>query len=148
MIAFDIEGIVDSVGETRTHQFADGTRHSRELVIREPEPPEGSRYPPALLCVMFWGERTEELDRLSPNDTVTVRLSAKSIRKEGKDKETGEPFGYWTTRLSGIRVNVVEGAGGTGGRTQGAPTPAGAAAGGAAWTEPPVPASLEEDVPF
>lgn len=125
MFAFDIEGLVESIGESVEHQFADGVRESRELVVREGTVREDGKYPPALLCVTFWGERVTELDNLLPNDSVRVRVSGKSVRKEGKDKETGKPFKYWQTRLSGLECTALyaggAAGGSTGGRTRAAP---------------------------
>lgn len=117
MITFDIEGLVESIGASIEHQFADGVRESRELVVREGTVREDGKYPPAMLHVTFWGERVAELDNLIPNDPVRVRVSGKSVRKEGKDKATGRPFTYWQTRLSGLECTGLYAEGRTGGRT-------------------------------
>lgn len=138
MIAFDIEALVDSIGETRTRKFADGQKQYRELLLRDPEPREGSKYPAATLCVTFWGDRVADLDRLMPNDAVRVRACAKSVQKEGQDRSSGRKFAYYATRVSGIECECLRetapyeaergartdrGRGGYGGRNEAPPPP-------------------------
>lgn len=97
MIAFDIEGTIDSISGVEKIQTGKGETTKCELVLVA----DAERKYPTYLHITFWDKNVGNLAGLQSGTQIRVRSSVRSKKREFNGRA------FWNTTLTGLECMVI-----------------------------------------